>query len=167
MDLVEELDTRYNGGKFYQHDNVHDLINAFRNIFPRARPSSRAAFLFQYNGEPLWRSTFEKTLEETDQLLASSSSSGPFFCGTGISAADIAWAPFLERYRYQLPCLHEQLEPDNSNNYPNLAKWYEAMDKVPAYACCVKGDPASWRKVRKNQSIRDNLFSVLYFGIVC
>lgn len=153
MDLVEELDTRYNAGKFYQPDNVHDQINAFRNIFPRARPSSRAAFLFQYNGEPLWRSTFEKTLEETDQLLAASSSSGPFFCGTDISAADIAWAPFLERYRYQLPCLHEQLEPDNSNTYPNLAQWYDAMDKVPAYACCVKGDPGSWRKVRSHQVI--------------
>ena len=63
MDLVKELDERYNDGQLYQPANVEDCINAFRSIFPRARPSSRAAFLFQYNGEPLWRSTFEETLQ--------------------------------------------------------------------------------------------------------
>ena len=56
---------------------------------------------------------------------------------------------FLERYRYQLPCLHEGLEPDDANNYPSLAAWYDAMDKVPVYACRVKGDAGSWRKVLK------------------
>ncbi|KAL3914180.1 MAG: hypothetical protein SGILL_006203 [Bacillariaceae sp.] len=148
MDLVKELDARYNGGQLYAPSDVEDKIDAFRSIFPRARPSSRAAFLFQYNGEPLWKSTFEETLEGVDELLLSSSSrKGPFFCGNEISAADIAWAPFLERYRYQLPCLHDGLEPDDGNKYPNLAAWYNAMDQVPAYACRVKGDAGSWRKV--------------------
>jgi glutathione S-transferase len=147
LDLVKELDARYNEGKLYTPSNVEDCVDAFRNIFPRARPSSRAAFLFQYNGEPLWKSTFEKTLEGAENLLARSS--GPFFCGDEISAADIAWAPFLERYRYQLPCLHEGLEPDNPDRYPNLAAWYSAMDQVPAYSCRVKGDAGSWRKVLK------------------
>jgi glutathione S-transferase len=146
MDLVQEIDSRYNNGKLYRPANVDDCINAFRNIFPKARPSSRAAFLFQYNGEPLWKSTFEKVLEETDALL-SSSSSGPFFCGQEVSGADIAWAPFLERYRYQLPCLHEGLEPDDKSKYPHLSIWYEAMDRIPEYACRVKGDAGSWRKV--------------------
>ena len=147
MDLVKDLDAKHNNGEFYAPSKVEDCINAFRSIFPRARPSSRAAFLFQYNGEPLWESTFEETLEGTDELL--SKSAGPFFCGDTISAADIAWAPFLERYRCQLPCLHEGLEPDDANNYPSLAAWYDAMDKVPVYACRVKGDAGSWRKVLK------------------
>lgn len=152
MDLVEELDRRYNGGRLYSPtsvpvDDVYACISQFRNIFPRARPSSRAAFLFQQNGEPLWRTTFEQTLQQTDALLGKTAEEGPFFCGSQLSAADIAWAPFLERYRYQLPCLHEGLEPDDDGMYPNLAAWYRAMEQVPAYACKVAGDASSWRKV--------------------
>jgi glutathione S-transferase len=59
----------------------------------------------------------------------------------------VAWAPFLERYRYQLPCLHEGLQPYNVKEYTNLAAWYDAMDQIPSYACRVKGDASSWRKV--------------------
>jgi glutathione S-transferase len=152
MDLVEELDRQYNGGRLYSAitapgGDVHDCITQFRSIFPRARPSSRAAFLFQQNGEPLWRTTFEQTLQQTDALLGKTSAEGPFFCGSHLSAADIAWAPFLERYRYQLPCLHEGLEPYDEAVYPNLTAWYRAMENVPSYACKVAGDASSWRKV--------------------
>lgn len=148
MDLVFELD-RLHGNRLNSDSNVvKDCINQFRNIFPKARPSSRAAFLFQWNGEPLSRSTFEQTLQDTNNLLGNSPSPGPFFTGSDtVSAADIAWAPFLERYRYQLPCLHPGLDPSNAQDYPHLAAWYQAMDQVPAYACCVKGDASSWRKV--------------------
>ena len=45
-----------------------------------------------------------ETLDATDELLAEHG--GPFFVG-GFSAADVAWAPFLERYAAQLPCLHK------------------------------------------------------------
>lgn len=145
LDLVRELDQQYSTSLF-DSMAVETCIAQFRSIFPsRARPSSRAAFLFQGNGDPLWRGVFENTLRGTDDLL--SQSEGPFFCGTTLSAADVAWAPFLERYRYQLPCLHEGLEPYNSYEYPNLAAWYDAMDRLPAYACRVKGDASSWRKV--------------------
>ena len=147
MDLVYKIDELYCDGKFQgKNSRVQSIVSEFRNIFPRARPSSRAAFLFQYNGEPLWKSTFETTLKDTDTLLADSE--GPFFYGKDLTAADIAWAPFLERYRYQLPCLHAGLLPEDPEKYPQLASWYKAMDtRVPAYACRVKGDASSWRKV--------------------
>jgi glutathione S-transferase len=145
MDLVYDLDSRYECQLQSNDSQVKDCIAQFRSIFPRARPSSRAAFLFQYNGDPLSRGTFETTLQQTDNLL--SQSKGSFFCGDQLTAADIAWAPFLERYRYQLPCLHQGLEPYNANVYPHLFAWYHAMDQVPAYACRVKGDASSWRKV--------------------
>jgi glutathione S-transferase len=145
MDLVSALDSRYECQLQSDDSQVIDCISQFRNIYPRARPSSRAAFLFQNNGDPLSRGTFEATLQGTDDLL--SQTKGAFFCGDQLTAADIAWAPFLERYRYQLPCLHEGLEPYNANAYPHLASWYKAMDQVPAYACRVKGDASSWRKV--------------------
>mmetsp|Transcript_122 Transcript_122/g.188 ORF Transcript_122/g.188 Transcript_122/m.188 type:complete len:471 (+) Transcript_122:73-1485(+) len=152
MDLVHALIEEYSSTNtdilMETSDDVQHCINQFRNIFPKARPSSRAAFLFQWNGDPLWKSTFEQTLEDTNELL--SSSEGPFFCGSQLSSADIAWAPFLERYRYQLPCLHGKtnLNPYDSKRYPHLTAWYDAMDTtVPAYACRVKGDASSWRKV--------------------
>lgn len=147
MDLVKKLDSDYGAGKLQTRDqNVQQAIASFRSTFPqRARPSSRAAFLFQGNGDPLWRSTFEETLAKTNDLL--SDSDGPFFCGGTMSAADVSWAPFLERYRYQLPCLHEGLEPFCQTTYPHLHDWFQAMDKVPAYASRVKGDASSWRKV--------------------
>lgn len=147
-DLVQALDAKYNNHQLASDNaDISNVVKQFRNIFPRARPSSRAAYLFQYNGEPLWKSTFEETLEQTNELLGQGA--GPFLGGSDIvTAADIAWAPFLERYRYQLPCLHRGLQPDNPEVYPNLAAWYKAMeDGVPAYACRVKGDASSWRKV--------------------
>jgi glutathione S-transferase len=39
------------------------------------------------------------------------------------------------------------LEPNDAEKYPNLVAWYAAMDRIPAYACRVKGDASSWRKV--------------------
>jgi glutathione S-transferase len=145
MDLVDRLDQDYGCQLQSDQGDVQFCVSQFRNIFPRARPSSRAAYLFQYNGEPLWKSTFHETLQGTNDLLGKTD--GPFFCGNDLTAADVAWAPFLERYRYQIPCLHEGLNPADPSAYPNLAQWYAAMDKVPVYACRIKGDASSWRKV--------------------
>ena len=61
MDLVRELNDRY-GGNLYPSSvgDVDDKVNQFRNVFPKkSRPSSRAAFLFGWSGEPLWKSEFE------------------------------------------------------------------------------------------------------------
>ena len=91
---------------------------------------------------------FGSVLSNTDELLGSSSEGGPFFCGQTMTAADIAWVPFLERYAAQLPCLHEGLNPRDATIYPHLNKWFDAMEtQVPAYACRVKGNASSWRKV--------------------
>lgn len=52
------------------------------------------------------------------------------------------------RYAAQLPCLHDGLAPrDPAGAYPRLAAWFAAMEGLPAYACRVEGDAASWRKV--------------------
>ncbi|KAL7471820.1 hypothetical protein ACHAXS_012129 [Conticribra weissflogii] len=154
MDLVKEIDTRYGNGILYPSDRdemVTELSDKFRKTFPsKSRPSSRAAFLFGWNGEPLWKSEFERVLSDTNELLKTQQQSlgGPFFCGSQMTAADIAWVPFLERYAAQLPCLHEGLNPRDATAYPHLNHWFEAMETtVPAYACRVQGNPSSWRKV--------------------
>ena len=149
MDLVKEVDERYGGGRLYPASlggRVDEAADAFRRTFPSgSRPSSRAAFLFGWSGDPLSRSEFERVLEDADGLL--SDGAGPYLCGDSLTAADVAWAPFLERYAAQLPCLHDGLDPRDGSRYPSLARWYGAMDRVPAYACRVKGNASSWRKV--------------------
>lgn len=84
-------------------------------------------------------------LDKTEALLATHD--GPFMAGTEFSAADIAWAPFLERYAAQLPCLHRGLSPREDEARPRLASWYEAMGSVAPYSCRVQGDRDSWRRV--------------------
>jgi glutathione S-transferase len=76
--------------------DVSFMISEWKRTMPSARPSSRAAFLFDYDGDPLPRTTFDKALARADELLGTHAA-GPFFCGAVVSAADVAWAPFLER----------------------------------------------------------------------
>jgi glutathione S-transferase len=164
MDLVREINKRYNGRTgnnididLYPDDIVNDVINKineFDKIFPRCRPSSRAAFLFRYDGETLLKNEFETVLKKTEELLAGNNNNnnnkdvGPFFCGSRFTAADIAWVPFLERYAGQLPCLHDGLNPKCQDKYPYLYNWYKAMETtVPVYGCRIRGDHSSWRKV--------------------
>jgi glutathione S-transferase len=158
MDLVQRLDKLYhpdtdmNTPSLYpasKVDEIDSAISQFRSIFPSgARPSSRAAFLFSWNGDPLGQAHFEKALQGTNDLLGGSSKEGPFFCGSEFTAADVAWAPFLERYAAQLPCFYDTLNARDATKYPHLSKWYEAMEtQVPAYRCRVMGDASSWRKV--------------------
>lgn len=82
---------------------VSYMVSEWKRTMPLARPSSRAAFLFDYDGDPLPRTTFEKALGRADELLGTHSA-GPFFCGATVSAADVAWAPFLERYGPAVKC---------------------------------------------------------------
>lgn len=152
MDIVKALDAEYPASRpLYPPEgasisSVAQMISAFRQSFPsNARPSSRAAYLFSYSG-PLSRSDFEKALDATEKLLAQHDE-GPFFVGRELSAADVSWAPFLERYAAQLPCLHDGLLPRDASRWPRLAEWYAAMDEVPEYACRVKGDGESWGRV--------------------
>ena len=149
MDLVENLESPNSPSLYpsFQADCIDSSISQFMSIFPSGlRPSSRAAFLFSWNGEPLFKHDFEKTLKRTNELLEDNGS-GPFFCGSDMTAADVAWAPFLERYAAQLPCFYESLNPKDPDLYPQLAQWYQAMETtIPAYRCRVMGDESSWRK---------------------
>ena len=67
---------------------------------------------------------------------------GPFLAGKSISAADVYWAPFLERLAAQVPFLYPTLAPRTTkgSRFEALSEWYDAMDEqVPCYASRVKG----------------------------
>ncbi|KAJ1461475.1 hypothetical protein M885DRAFT_507495 [Pelagophyceae sp. CCMP2097] len=151
MDIVRGVDARYPTGGLYAHPDVDALVAAMVQTLPKqTRPSSRAAYLFKSSGAPVLRSDFEATLQATDALLAERG--GPFFCGSLVSAADVAWAPFLERFAAQLPLLHDGLRPRDALKYPRLAEWYLAMERrIPAYFSRVRGDAPSWARVLESQ----------------
>ena len=114
---------------------VDTMVGDFKSCFPRgSRPSSRAAFLFGYGGEPLERATFEASLDATNDLL--SSTRGPWFAGESFSAADVAWAPFLERWAAQLPCLHAGLNVRDASRWPALVAWFDAIERQRNLQAC-------------------------------
>ena len=127
---------------------VDAAVAAFYEFVPTARESARAPHLFSaasgFEYDFLPKETFVEALDRAERTLALAD--GSFFVGAALSAADCVWAPLLERYAAQLPCIYDELNP-RSPRWPKLAAWYDAMDGVPAYACRVKGDAPSWRKV--------------------
>ncbi|KAJ1431008.1 hypothetical protein B484DRAFT_45253 [Ochromonadaceae sp. CCMP2298] len=157
MDIIKSLDERYPSPPLY-NAHTQTAVAAFRDTFPRnARPSSRSAFLFSNQGDPLPRADFERTLDSVESLLVQGQREGqgegqrgPFFCGA-FSAADCAFAPFLERYAAQLPLLHSGLRVREGGGprRPRLQAWFAAMDRPPLsfYPARVKGCDESWGRV--------------------
>ncbi len=114
-----------------------------------------ATFRFVYAGRlapaddaaaPERLSNLTAAVERLESVLARGG--GPFLCGTALSVADCAAAPFLERYRHQLPLAGAGAPrlyvPDE---LPALARWYDAMDACPAFARRASGDAYSWLAV--------------------
>lgn len=66
---------------------------------------------------------------------------GPYFLGEELSLVDIMFTPFLERMAASLP-YYKGFE-SRSSKYPNLLKWYEAMDTRPTYQG-IKSDYVSY-----------------------
>lgn len=69
-----------------------------------------------------------QVFQEIDAELGSF---GPYFLGSDFSLVDVMFSPFLERMAASLP--YFKGFECRSPRYPNLLKWYEAMDQRPAY----------------------------------
>ena len=77
-------------------------------------------------------------LTEVDAALRLSG--GPYFLGPSLSLVDILFVPFLERMAASLP--YFKGFQSRSPAFPNLLRWYEAMDTRPTYAG-IKSDYVS------------------------
>ena len=86
------------------------------------------------------------SLEEIDEVLEEYED-GEFIAGEDITAADIYWAPYLERFAAQLPMLYEGLAP-RSREFEAVKDFYDALDqKIPCYSCAVKGRAETWQNL--------------------
>lgn len=160
-EILEKIHREYPDGPNLYPDNISasvDIVRAnierrYDGIMPRyTDPSSVAPFIFrdenirEKEGEIVPKFKFQVSLEEVDEVLEEYDD-GPYIAGRDITAADIYWAPYLERFAAQLPLLYEGLKP-RSQEYEAIKEWYDAMDQqIPCYSCKIKGRVETWQHV--------------------
>jgi glutathione S-transferase len=137
-------------------DSVRCNIVRFKGVFPRNTvPTKLAPYLIRQATSPekdttIWVPIDDHmvTLEETDEVLEEYYQ-GPFLCGAKLTAADIVWAPFLERYAAQLPRIYKgDICKPRSAEYETLRAWYKAMEEqIPCWSSRVSGDPTTWQRL--------------------
>ena len=111
----------------------------------------RSIFIYAYTVRTRYNPETDEVFEEYDD--------GPYLCGEELSAADIYWAPHLERYAAQLPLTHngDMLEPRYGGRYEAIEEWFDAMETLVAcYGCRVAGDSVSWENVLK-EAVKNGL----------
>ena len=145
-------------------DVVRDSFGRFDGVMPRfTKLSSLASHVFVYKiqregkfmledakpGEIVPEFKYQVALEEIDEILGEYQT-GPFVAGASVSAADIWWAPFIERLAAYVPMVYSNLGGlrEAGGEFENIKAWLDAMDSaVPAYACRVKGRAYTWQQV--------------------
>lgn len=111
-----------------QKDNVkstrvNDLLKLERRVF-----STWLSWLTSNRGDSM-RIEMDTILKTVDERL--SDFGGPYFLGTDLTIVDIMFTPFLERMAASLPYFKGFLV--RCDTYPNLQRWYDAMDSREAY----------------------------------
>ncbi|KAL5725744.1 glutathione transferase [Ranunculus cassubicifolius] len=141
LDLIKYLDSNFDGPSLYPKDAakkefVDDLLSHTDTFTENAAKA--------FKGEP--GTDIGSPFDYLETKL-SKYGDGPFFLGSELSLADIAYAPFIERY---------QLFLENVKNYhleagrPKLAAWIEALNKIEAYTQ-TKHDPKVLLEIYKRK----------------
>jgi len=133
----------------------------FDGVMPRyTLPSSTAPYVYRADGDArkegdgdggdgdgiVQKFKYQVTLEEIEEILEEYDD-GPFVAGDTVTAADVFYAPYLERFAALLPVLREGVNP-RSAQYGAIRDWYDAMDaRLPCYSCRVKGRGETWRNL--------------------
>ena len=96
-------------------------------------------------GDAQRAASFTESLDAIERHLESMSSSasgdvapGPYFVGAHFSLADVKIASFLERAAASVP-FYRGLKVRTGGRWPAIERWFEAMERRPAYAA-LRGD---------------------------
>ena len=94
------------------------------------------------------RVDFLSALKDLDLFLGNNqrTNDAPYCLGTDITGVDIEMIPTMERWRYQLP-LTANITLYDEDRFPNIVRWYNALDQHEAYYNRVAGDAYSWTAV--------------------
>ena len=126
-DIINYIEKEYSNEKNkLRPDNISS--ESIKNLLKLERKLFSCWFSWltsKYDSENEMHEIFQ---EVDNELL---SNGGPYFLGNKLSIVDIMYTPFLERMAASLP-YYKGFEC-RSNKYPNLLKWYEAMDTRDSY----------------------------------
>ena len=156
--LLEQIQSRYPDSEPNFYPKLSAAVDASRcnvmrlpGVMPRNSDEnlmSYAPYLFRTDGTLVKPSSHAVSLEEVEEMQEEYYL-GDFLCGKTITAADIIWAPYLERYAIALPLVFPnkaKLNPRNRNVYGEVDNWYKIMERECApYICRVMGDKKHWR----------------------
>ena len=156
-EILEQIQTRYpDPTPFYP--KISMAVDASRcnimrlpGVMPRNSDDalmSSSPFLFLPNGKLVLKSSHCVSLEELEEM-SEEYDDGPYICGKDLTAADIVWITYLERYAVQLPLLFPKVDVLNprSGAYEMVRDWIKTMENnVSAYSCRVCGDARHWRR---------------------
>ncbi|GLT93168.1 hypothetical protein SLE2022_109700 [Rubroshorea leprosula] len=121
LDLIKYVDSQFEGPKLFPDDPAKEEfaeeLLSYTDTFNRTVYSS-----FKGEGEA-------GTAFDYIEAALSKFNDGPFFLGQ-LSLVDIAYAPFIERFR---AFLMDVKEYDITAGRPKLATWIEEMEKNEAY----------------------------------
>eukprot|EP00978_Attheya_sp_CCMP212_P029294 scaffold103590_cov54-Attheya_sp.AAC.1 len=152
LDMLESIQERYSSSSSSQDDGP-DLYRRISECVDNNKKDQIISLVTSNN--------HMVTLEETDEVLEEYDE-GPWFCGDFVSAADVVWAPFLERYAAQLPGVWtgDEHDPRHPKEYPAISAWFHAMEcHVPSYSCRVAGDATTWSRQLQTTLATDPRFS--------
>lgn len=125
LDLIKYIDVNFEGPTLLPNDpekqKFSEELIAYSETFLKTvytsfkadDPVKEACYAFDY---------LETALQKFDD--------GPFFLGHEISLADIAYAPFIERYQ---GFFQHEWKYDITSGRPKLAAWVEEINKIDAY----------------------------------
>jgi len=159
VQLLEQIQRRYPDITPQFYPPLSSAVDASRcnilrlpGVMPRNSDMhlmSLAPYLYRTDGTLVNPSSHTVSLEEVEEMQEEYYL-GDFLCGKTITAADLIWAPYLERYAVQLPIVYRnkaRLNPRNRNVYGEVDNWYKVMEnEVAAYSCRVMGDARHWRQ---------------------
>ncbi|XP_010427244.1 PREDICTED: glutathione S-transferase L2, chloroplastic [Camelina sativa] len=123
LDLIKYIDTNFEGPSLtpdgVEKQAVADELLSYTDSFSKAVRST-------LNGSD--SNAADATFDYMEKAL-SKFNEGPFFLGQ-FSLVDVAYAPFIERFRL---ILRDVLNVDITSGRPNLALWIQEMNKIEAY----------------------------------
>eukprot|EP00250_Pteridium_aquilinum_P000067 c10086_g1_i1 orf=208-930(+) len=134
LDLLEYIDQNFEGPSLYPKGSgkeeaakellkfSDEVIKQFFTAF--GNKEAKTAYAEEHIGP---------VLDHLETALQKFSNEGPFFLGQ-LSAVDLAYAPFFERFELLTP---ELLNYDIFEGRPKLAKWFKVMNTVDAYTSTI------------------------------
>mmetsp|Transcript_36858 Transcript_36858/g.89312 ORF Transcript_36858/g.89312 Transcript_36858/m.89312 type:complete len:648 (+) Transcript_36858:4705-6648(+) len=161
LDIMKALDEQFPHTQRLVIDDQDDYIHA-RNIASKATTAGvKLLYGSRNNNDTASMSTEEKEKERTEKRVdflsalkdfdlflgkTQSKNDGPYCLGADITGVDIEMIPTMERWRYQLP-LTANITIYDEAQFPNIVRWFDALDQYEPYYNRVAGDAYSWTAV--------------------